>query len=119
MSSVTEPAAPRKRPTPAERPGGNGAGQPRAKPKRMSKRSLMFAAGAAAVVSFALPWATIRALPKSLAPVDRQVIVVPPGGQIIVNSGPTAPGTGVTAATKTSAPAVATTRASAPAPPGV
>jgi hypothetical protein len=90
----------------------------RAKPKRMTKRSLMLTAGAAAAVSFALPWVTIGALPKSLTPADRQVIVVPAGGQVVVSSGTTQTGTGVTLGSASTAPVVTTTRASAPAPPG-
>jgi hypothetical protein len=84
---------------------------------------LMVTAGAAAAVSFALPWVTIQALPSSLAPVDRQVIVVPAGGQVIVSSGSVGTGNaaGVVVAPTPGAqpaPPVATTRASAPAPPG-
>jgi len=115
---VTEMATSRTRPDRADPPAGAGAGQQRAKPKRMTKRSLMLTAGAAAAVSFALPWVTIQVLPKSLAPVDRQVIVVPPGGQVIVNAGSAGAGSGVAVAPTTNAPPVTTTRASAPAPPG-
>ncbi len=89
---------------------------PRAKPKRMKKRSLMVLAGGAAAVGFGLPWVTIQALPKSVLPADRQVIVVPASDQFLVSSGSTA-GAGVAVGPAT-APPVTTTRASAPAPPG-
>jgi hypothetical protein len=46
------------------------------------------------------------------------VIVVPSSDRFVVSSGTTASGAGVAGAAITSAPAVATTRASAPAPPG-
>jgi hypothetical protein len=84
----------------------------------MTKRSLMLTASAAAAVGFAVPWVAIRSLPASVLPVDRQVIVVPSSDRFVVSSGTTASGAGVAGAAITSAPAVATTRASAPAPPG-
>lgn len=115
MSVAAEPDSTGARSRAAGHSGSNGAGS---RPKRMSKRSLMVAAGMAATVSFALPWVTIKALPKSLVPVDRQVVVVPQGGQVVVSSGTTGVGTGVAVAPATGSPPVATTRASAPAPPG-
>ncbi len=98
-------------------PAPNGV-KPRTKPKRMSKRSLMLTAGAAAAASFALPWVTIRGLPTSVLPADRQVIVVPSSDRVIVTSGTTTGGTGVGIAPTTGTAPVTTTRASAPAPPG-
>jgi hypothetical protein len=88
------------------------------KKKRMSRRSLMLLAGAAAAVSFALPWVTIRALPTSVLPADRQVIAVPSTDRFIVTSGTTQTGTGVAVAPTTGTAPLTATRASAPAPPG-
>jgi len=90
----------------------------RARAKRMSKRSLMVIAGAAAAAGFALPWVTIQLLPKSVTTAGPQVIVVSKRGQV-VSTGSTTTGTGVAVAPVGNAPAVTTTRASAPAPPGV
>lgn len=101
-----------------EPPATAGAAEHRTKSKRLSKRSLMAIAGTAAAVGFALPWATIQALPRSVLPADRQVIVVPAGDQFVVGSATTTKGAGASVGTAASAPAVATTRASAPAPPG-
>ncbi len=96
---------------------------PPAKKRRLGKRTVKLLAWGAGVLGFALPWAAFDVVPGHLgSAAQQQVVVVPAGSKVVITKAPSggAPGVVVVSAKsstpKPSAPAVATTRASAPPP---
>jgi hypothetical protein len=99
---------------------GTGVGRPaRPRPTRVSKRKLRVAAALAGLGAFVLPWGVLAAVPKPPVAQAAQVIALPGGGRVVIPQGPVGP-SGIRyvyvkghAGSAPTAPATATTRASA------
>ncbi len=94
---------------------------PPATRRRLAKRTVKLLAWGAGVLGFALPWAAFDVVPgHSGAVAQQQVIIVPAGSKVVITKPPSGGTPGVTVVSakgstlNRKAPAVATTRASAP-----
>jgi hypothetical protein len=101
--------------------GSDDPGVPRNVARAVNARSLLLVAGAVAVAAFAVPWAVISAIQKTV-PAQAQTVVVPPGSKVTVLKSSAGAKAGVVVVTGTSGgtttgPATTTT-ASKPPPPG-
>ncbi len=89
------------------------------KRRRLSRRTVRAIAWGAGALTFAIPWAAFRLVPAPRAGAQapsQQVLVVPPGSRVVVQTGATGGASGVTVVRSkgaTSAP-VTTTAGSVP-----
>lgn len=99
-----------------------GHGQPAAKKRKLSKRTVKLIAWVSGAVAFALPWAVIQAVPRPAVSAGPQLVAVPAGSHVVITQAAAGGSGGVVVTTGqgggVTTPAVATTGGSAPPPPG-